>query len=195
MLTIDIIIVLRYKNLRKQRSKQPKLYSENSDFSSYLLFLTPLASYFFLFNKYLLSTYYLLSPLFIYLLFSIFGYIGSSLLRTALPLFVAVHGLLIAVASLVAELRLQVRGLQQLWHAGSVVVARGLQSTGSVVVAHRLICSAACGIFPDQGSNPGPQHWQVDSQPLRHQGSPSFFSNMSTLLLLNCLPPTIIFLL
>ena len=52
-----------------------------------------------------------------------------------------------------------------------------LQSTssrraGSVVVAHGPSCSAACGIFPDQGSNPCPLHWQADSQPLRHQGSP-----------------------
>ena len=46
-------------------------------------------------------------------------------------LFVAVHGLLIAVASLVTE--------------------------------HGLSCSAACGIFPDQESNPCPLHWQVDS--------------------------------
>ena len=38
--------------------------------------------------------------------------------------------------------------------------------------AHGLSCSAACGIFPDQGSNPCPLHWQADSQPLRHQGSP-----------------------
>ena len=37
---------------------------------------------------------------------------------------------------------------------------------------HGLSCSAACGIFPDQGSNPGPLLWQADSQPLRHQGSP-----------------------
>ena len=29
-----------------------------------------------------------------------------------------------------------------------------------------------CGIFLDQGSNLCPLHWQVDSQPLRHQGSP-----------------------
>ena len=43
---------------------------------------------------------------------------------------------------------------------------------GSVVVAHGLSCSAACGIFPDQGSNPCPLHRQADSQPLRHQGSP-----------------------
>ena len=42
----------------------------------------------------------------------------------------------------------------------------------SVVVAHRLSCSAACRIFPDQGSNPCPLHRQADSQPLHHQGSP-----------------------
>ena len=43
---------------------------------------------------------------------------------------------------------------------------------GSVIVAHGPSCSAACGILPDQGSNPCPLHWQADSQPLRHQGSP-----------------------
>ena len=42
----------------------------------------------------------------------------------------------------------------------------------SVIVAHGPSCSAARGIFPDQGSNPCPLHWQADSQPLRHQGSP-----------------------
>ena len=47
--------------------------------------------------------------------------------------------LLIAVASLV-ELGLKMLGLQKLWHTGPVV-------------AHGLSCSAACGIFPDQGSN------------------------------------------
>ena len=58
-----------------------------------------------------------------------------------------------------------------------------LRSTGSkrassVVVAHGPSCSVACGIFPDQGSNPCPLHWQADSQPLRHQGSPYLaFSN------------------
>ena len=44
---------------------------------------------------------------------------------------------------------------------------------GSVAVAHGPSCFAACGIFPDQGSNPCPLHWQADSQPLRHQGSPN----------------------
>ena len=48
----------------------------------------------------------------------------------------------------------------------------GSRRTGSVVVAHGPSRSVACGIFPDQGSNPCPLHWQADSQPLRHQGSP-----------------------
>ena len=30
-------------------------------------------------------------------------------------------------------------------------------------MAHGLCCSAACGIFLDQGSNPHPLHWQADS--------------------------------
>ena len=51
----------------------------------------------------------------------------------------------------------------------------GSRRTGSVGVAHGPSCSAACGIFPDQGSNPCPLHWQADSQPLRHQGSPHTF--------------------
>ncbi|KAJ8781153.1 hypothetical protein J1605_011137 [Eschrichtius robustus] len=49
----------------------------------------------------------------------------------------------------------------------------GSRRAGSVIVAHGPSCSAACGIFPDQGSNPCPLHWQADSQPLRHQESPS----------------------
>ena len=51
----------------------------------------------------------------------------------------------------------------------------GSRRAGSVVVAHGHSCSAACGIFPDQGLNPCPLHWQADSQPLLHQGSPKKF--------------------
>ena len=51
----------------------------------------------------------------------------------------------------------------------------GSKRAGSAIVAHEPSCSAACGIFPDQGSNPCPLHWQADSQPLRHQGSPKAF--------------------
>ena len=49
----------------------------------------------------------------------------------------------------------------------------GSRRVGSVVVAHGPSRSAACGILPDQGSNPCPLHRQADSQPLRHQGSPT----------------------
>ena len=68
----------------------------------------------------------------------------------------------------------------------------GSRHAGSVVVAHGPSCSAACGIFPDQGSNPCPLHWQADSQPLRHQGSPSivfevkkFYYHVNSGLLIN----------
>ena len=52
-----------------------------------------------------------------------------------------------------------------LWSTGS-------RRAGSAIVAHGPSRSATCGIFPDQGSNPCPLHWQADSQPLRHEGSP-----------------------
>ena len=51
----------------------------------------------------------------------------------------------------------------------------GSRRAGSVIVAHGPSCSAACGILPDQGSNPCPPHWQTDAQPLCHQGSPNAF--------------------
>ena len=67
-------------------------------------------------------------------------------------LFIAVYRLLSAEASPVAEYRK--------WCTyASIVAPHGLQSTGSVVVAHRLSCSKSCGIFPDQGSNLCPLHW------------------------------------
>ena len=56
---------------------------------------------------------------------------------------VGVSRLLIAVTSLVAEHKTLI--------------------TGSIVVEHGLIYSAACGIFPVQGFNLCPLCWQVDS--------------------------------
>ena len=52
----------------------------------------------------------------------------------------------------------------------------GSRRAGSAAVAHGPSCSAACGILPDQGSNPCPLHWQADSERLRHQGSPQFLN-------------------
>ena len=43
-----------------------------------------------------------------------------------------------------------------------LIAEHGLQSAGSVVVVHGLSCFAACGTFPDQGSNLCPLHWQAD---------------------------------
>ena len=65
--------------------------------------------------------------------------------------------------------------VQALGTWASVVAALRLQSTGSAVVVHRLSWphSLACRIFPDQELNQCPLHWQVDSQPLNHQGSPN----------------------
>ena len=77
--------------------------------------------------------------------------------------FVSVQGLSLVAASRCAGLSLSRPLLLQ---------STGSRRAGSVVVAHGPSHSAACGIFPDQGSNPCPLHWQADSQPLRHQGSP-----------------------
>ena len=47
-------------------------------------------------------------------------------------------------------------------------------SRSSWAPGHRFSsCSAACGIFPNRGSNPYPLHWQVNSYPLYHQRSPA----------------------
>ena len=45
-------------------------------------------------------------------------------------------------------------GAQALGPQASIVAACGFWGAGSVVVAHGLSCSAACGIFLGQGSNP-----------------------------------------
>ena len=52
---------------------------------------------------------------------------------------------------------------------------RGFSCCGArapVVVARGLSRSSARRILPGQGPNPRSLHWQADSQPLRHQGSP-----------------------
>ena len=80
-----------------------------------------------------------------------------------------VRGLFLVVAS---------GGHSSSWCAGLslsrplLLRSTGSRRAGSVVVAHGPSCSTACGILPDQGSNTCPLHWQADSQPLRHQGSP-----------------------
>ena len=100
--------------------------------------------------------FFFLNPTFVYLFLAVLGHRFCARAFSSCgkrgPLFIAVRGL-----SLSWPLLLQ---------------GTGSRRTGSVVVAHGCRCSAACGIFPDQGSNPCPLHWQADSQPLHHQGSP-----------------------
>ena len=66
----------------------------------------------------------------------------------------------------------------------------GSRRAGSATVAHGPSRSAACGIFPDQGSNPCLLHWQADSQPLHHQGSPTLVFLTPNIHLLTVAPYT-----
>ena len=55
---------------------------------------------------------------------------------------------------------------------GSVIMAVKLKSAGLVVVVHGPSSFIACEIHQNQGSNPCPLHWQVDSYPQDLQGGP-----------------------
>ena len=69
--------------------------------------------------------------------------------------FIAAHGLSLVASS---------KGYSSLWCVGYSLLwlllsrSTGSRYAGSVVVVQGLSCSAACGIFPDQGSNPCPLH-------------------------------------
>ena len=71
-------------------------------------------------------------------------------------LFIAVFRLLIEEASLATERGMQISVVE---HKVSVFAAPGTLSTGSVVVTHGLLCSAACRICQDKGSIPCLLHW------------------------------------
>ena len=74
--------------------------------------------------------------------------------------FVAVRGRSLVEAS-GGYSSLQCAGFSLRWLL--LLRSMGARRAGSVVVGRRLSCSAACGIFPDQGLNPCPLHWQADS--------------------------------
>ena len=94
--------------------------------------------------------------------------------------FVSVRGLSLVAAS-GGHSSSRCTGLSLSWPL--LLRSTGSRRTGSVVVVHGSSCSTACGIFPDQGSNPCPLHWQADSQPLHHQGSPQKFLNVISYIL------------
>ena len=108
-------------------------------------------------------------PLFFFFFKSISHFIFFNLFMAVLGLRFSVRGLSLVVAS-GGHSSLRCAGLSLLWPL--LLRSTGSRRAGSVTVAHGPSCSAACGIFPDQGSNPCPLHWQADSQTLRHQGSP-----------------------
>ena len=116
-------------------------------------FLKILPKFFFFFNLFILFIYFWLSWVFI--------------AARGLPLVAGSGG-----HSSLRCVSFSLRWFLLLWSMGS-------RLAGSAVVAHGLSCSVACGIFPDQGSNPCPLHWQVDSQPLHHQGSPQILFSIS----------------
>ena len=109
----------------------------------------------------------LLDFLFIYLfIYSLIDWLIDWLLCWVL---VSVRGLSLVVVS-GGHSSSRCAGLSLSWPL--LLRSTGSRHAGSVIVAHGPICSAACGILPDQGSNPCPLHWQADSQPLCHQRSP-----------------------
>ena len=101
-----------------------------------LKFFSFFFSFFFLFSFFLIIIY-----LFIYLFLTVLGLRlcarASSRGGKRGPLFIAVRGP-------------HYRGLS--------LRSTGSRRAGSAVVAHGPSCSAACGILPDQGSNPCPLH-------------------------------------
>ena len=84
----------------------------------------------------------------------IFGCAGSSLM----------HGLFSSCGAQVSHFGgFSCCRAQALGHQASVVAAPKLQSTGLILVVHRLSCSVARGIVLDQGWNLCLLHWQADS--------------------------------
>ena len=94
-------------------------------------------------------------------------------------IFTAAHGLSpVAVSGAT-----QHRSAQAFPAAAAPVAARRLQQLqlpGSRAQAQQLghmgfSCAVACGILAGQGLNPRPLHWQMESHPLYHRGSPVLF--------------------
>ena len=100
--------------------------------------------------------YWLLYRIFFYILFLFFCFFIYLLIYFWLCwVFISVRGLSLVAAS-GGHSSSQCAGLSLSWPL--LLRSTGSRRTGSVVVAHGPSCSAACGIFPDQGSNPCSLH-------------------------------------
>ena len=109
-----------------------------------------------------------------------FGYTGSPLLHRLFSSYgepgllssCGVRGFSLWWLLLLPSTGSRVCGLQQLWHLGSVGWLIGSREQGQQLWCTGLV-AVTCGIYPDQESNQCLLHWQVDSLPVNHQGSPS----------------------
>ena len=105
-----------------------------------------------------------------------------------MPVFLALYRPSPAVASRDCSL---VVARRVLITVASLTVEHGLQSTGSVVVAHRLSCAVACGIIQIRD-------WTRDScvgrrtLPLRHQGALKFSLSGQLMSSLSCATHTVL---
>ena len=119
----------------------------------------PISPFIFVYFFLYIYIYFFLIYVFIYLFLAVLGLHCCARAFSSCgkqgPLFIVVRGPLTVMASLVAEHRLQ---------------TRRLSSCGS-----RAQLLHGMWDLPRPGSNPCPLHWQADSQPLRHQGSPSLY--------------------
>ena len=106
---------------------------------------------------------------FLFFFFFNFGFIYLFIYLWLCWVFISVRGLSLVAAS-GGHSSSRCAGLSLL--RPLLLRSTGSRHAGSVIVAHGPSCSTACGIFPDQVLNPCPLHWQADSQPLCHQGSP-----------------------
>ena len=120
-------------------------------------------------NFFLFLHFYFPSTLLIYLFIYLFIYKGIPLFLFFIYLFiyfwlcwvfVSMRGLSPVVAS---GGHSSSRCMGRLLSRPLLLRSTSSRRAGSVVVAHGPSCSAACGIFPDLGSNPCPLHWQADS--------------------------------
>ena len=110
----------------------------NAKFMSHCLFHKEVGFFFCFFVK-------LIATLFIYLFYLFLAVLGLHFAR----------GLSLVAAS-VGHSSSRCAGLSL--SRPLLLQGTGSRRAGSAAVAHGLSCSTACGIFPDQGSNPCPLH-------------------------------------
>ena len=107
------------------------------------------------------------------LMFLLFFHLFNDIIVSGCAASFLFHGLSFVAETQGSSLLLELRLLNAV---ASLVLECGLEGVwASVAVVHGLGCSTARGILLDQGSNPCPLHWQVDSLPRSHPGKPRVF--------------------